>query len=240
MTPDRSDLALLDRTYSAGTLVRALARKVRRRFMGLPNEIEPAYRFGYTVFDRRDLDGGGAGFGQDYIRVLRELGIPHVGRLYEWCAGPGYIGYSLLAHGFCDHLTLADINPVAVAAAKETAAFNGIESAVSIYLSKGLDEIPATEKWDLVVSNPPHFLDWKGPSNLRSEDAGWEIHKAFYANVKRFMNPGGHTLIQENAQGSKDEDFIPMIRAGGGEYLKTLPGPDIAAGGRMYYILSRW
>jgi hypothetical protein len=239
MTPER-ELSLLDRSYSASTLVKALARKVRRRLMGLPNEIEPAYRFGYTVFDRRDLDGGGSGFGQDYVRVLRELGMNHVGNLYEWCSGPGYIGFSLLAHGFCDHLTLADINPVAVAAAKETAAFNGIEKSVSIYLSKGLSEIPASEKWDLVVSNPPHFLDWKGPSNLRSEDAGWEIHKDFYANVKRHMNPGGYTVIQENAQGSKAQDFIPMIRAGGGEYLKELPGPDIGPGGRMYYMVSRW
>jgi SAM-dependent methyltransferase len=232
------ELAFLDRNYSAATLVKALARKVRRRIFGAPNEIEPAHRVGYVVFDRRDLDGGGAGFGQDYIPVLRELGLNHTGRLFEFCAGPGYIGYSLLAHGFCSHLTLADINPVAVAAARETAAFNGLADSVSIYQSDGLDDIPATEKWDLVVSNPPHFPD--GNPDLRLLDTEWKLHKRFYSQIKRFMNPGGQLVIQENAQGSKPDDFIPMIRDGGGEYIKTLPGPDIGPGGRMYYLVSRW
>jgi len=232
--------ALLDRTYSAKTLTRALARKLRRKLFRLPLAIEPAYRFGYTVFDRPDLDGGGSGFGQDYLRVFRELGWSQCPRLFEFCAGPGYIGYSLLAHGFCASLTLADVNPVAVEAAKKTAHFNGIEHRVAVYLSNGLEQIPASERWDLVVGNPPHFVHWTGQSRLRCEDPGWELHKRFYSQVKRFLNPGAHVLLQENALGSSAEVFIPMIREGGGEHIDTLPGPDIGAGGKMYYILSRW
>jgi Methyltransferase small domain len=234
------ELGLLDRNYSAGVLARALARKLRRKIFGLPPEIEPAYRFGYVIFDRPDLDGGGPGFGQDYIRALEEIGLRHCGRLFEFCAGPGYIGYSLMARGVCGSLALADVNPVAVEAARKTAGFNGIEDRVSIYLSDGFDQIPASEKWDLVVGNPPHFLRWTGPSRLRCEDPDWELHKRFYSQVKRFLNPGARVLLQENGLGSNVEMFIPMIREGGGAYLGTLPGPDIGAGGKMYYILSRW
>jgi len=235
-----NELALLHRTYSTKTLTKALARKFRQKLFRPPLAIEPAYRFGYTVFDRPDLDGGGSGFGQDYIRVLRELGLNRCGRLFEFCAGPGYIGYSLLAHGFCSSLALADVNPVAVEAAKRTAQFNGLEDRVAVYLSNGLEQIPATEKWDLVVGNPPHFVEWTGQSKLRCEDPGWELHKRFYSQVRRFLNPGAHVLIQENALGSSAELFIPMICEGAGEHIGTFPGPDIGAGGRMYYILSRW
>src|ERR1700689_5255733 len=94
------ELGLLDRNYSATTLTRALARKVRRKLFGLPLEIEPAFRFGYLIFDRPDLDGGGSGFGQDYIRVLTEIGLHEWDRLFEFWAGPGYIGFSLLSRGF--------------------------------------------------------------------------------------------------------------------------------------------
>jgi 16S rRNA G1207 methylase RsmC len=164
--------------------------------------------------------------------------LDECGRLFEFCAGPGYIGYSLLAHGFCKHLTLADVNPVAVRAAQRTADFNGIAHRVTVYLSDGLDQIPANEKWDLVVGNPPHFLEWNG--ELRCEDTDWQLHKMFYARVKRFLNPGGWVILQENALGSSAEVFIPMIREAGGKRIQTLPGPEIGAGGKMYYLLSQW
>ena len=57
------------------------------------------------------------------------------GVLYEWCAGPGFIGFSLLGHGLCDSLCVADINPEAVAALRRTVATNGIGGQVSVYHS---------------------------------------------------------------------------------------------------------
>jgi methyltransferase family protein len=233
-----NELGLLDRNYSAVTLAKALARKVRRRLFGPPNEIEAAFRFGYLIFDRPDLDGGGSGFGQDYVRVLRETGLNKCDRLFEFCSGPGYIGYSLLARGFCKNLTLADVNPVAVQAAQKTADYNGIADRATVYLSDGLEQIPNSEKWDLVVGNPPHFLEWS--KELRCEDQGWQLHKRFYSQVKRFLNPGAQVLLQENELGSNAEVFAPMIEEGGGEHIQTLPGPNIGPGGKMYYILSRW
>jgi predicted RNA methylase len=237
---EAGELNLIDKNYSVGTLVKGLVHKARRKIFGSSPQILPARIFGLLVFDRDDLDGGGSAFGQDYMRALKEIGITNCSRAFEFCCGPGYIGYSLLAHGFCRSLALADINPVAVEAARTTAAFNGLTDRVSIYQSDGLAQIPASEKWDLVVSNPPHFPKWTGDSKLRCEDPDWQIHKKFYAQVKNFLNPGGFVFLQENALGSTVEDFAPMIRESGGTVVRTLPGPDIGPGGKMYYILSRW
>jgi SAM-dependent methyltransferase len=176
------------------------------------NYLEECYndiRVGYLPH----LDGGGRGFGQDYLPVVKRL-FGKVDRLFEFCAGPGFIGFSLLANGLCDSLCLADINPEAVEAARWTVRRNRLEDRVSVYLSDGLDQIPNSERWDLVVSNPPHFKDSYHDS-IRHYDGDWDLHLNFYKSVARFLNPGGSALIQENYEGSTEQDFLAMINQGG-------------------------
>ena len=86
-------------------------------------------------------------------------------RTFEWCAGPGFIGFSLLGHGLTDTLCLADVNPAAVDACNETIRRNGLEGRVDVYVSDGLAAIPASERWNLVVGNPPH----SGSAEVRPE-----------------------------------------------------------------------
>ena len=79
-------------------------------------------------------------------------------RCAEFCAGPSFIGFALLGLGACGSLVVLDVNPLSVAAARETVRRNGLGDRVSVYHSDGLDDVPASEKgsWDLVVSNPPY------------------------------------------------------------------------------------
>lgn len=171
---------------------------------------------------RPDLEGGGRSFGQEYLPVVRHL-FGKVGRAFEFCAGPGFIGFSLLAHGLCDSLTVADVNPAAVAALRETVRRNGLADRVSVYLSDGLADIPADERWDLVVSNPPHFATQRREQpSIITDDPDWKLHRDFYAGVSRFLNPGGAVLIQENAEGSAPADFIPMMAGNELEYVRSL------------------
>lgn len=111
---------------------------------------------GIKVFYTRDTYAGGCTFGQDYIRLMILNNI-RPKKIFEFCSGAGFIGFSLLAHGACDELCLADINKEAVACCFLTIRENGLEDIVSLYNSDGLDGIPNTEKWDMVVGNPPHF-----------------------------------------------------------------------------------
>ena len=241
--PERLVEEMCDGRMLSRLLVRKLSRRVVPRALTKqqPETIVTSYA-GIAVFDRPDLHKGGLSFGQDFPRVLNELGVRRVGRLFEYCAGPGYIGYSLLANGWCESLALADISPEAVAAARRTAGHNQLDDRVAVYESDALDRIPAEERWDLVVSNPPHFLpDGSAPDDIQVFDDGWKVHARFYESVGRHMNPGGLVVMVENAAGSDPRLFEGMIRDGGGSPLKVHEGTDV--NGRpngLYYQVSKW
>jgi methylase of polypeptide subunit release factors len=190
-----------------------------------------------TVMYRPELDGGGRTFGQDYISYVREH-IGKVDRVFEWCSGPGFIGFSLLAHDLCNTLCLADINPSAVEACKATVQANGLEDRLSVHLSNNLHDMPATEAWDLVVGNPPHsgtdqLLPWG--DRLIYMDDGWRIHHDFYLNIARFLKPEGQIVIQENVTVSTADTFRTMIAEGG---LKLIGAEICASDPGYYYIRS--
>lgn len=191
---------------------------------------------GLRVSTKRHLDGGGSTFGQDFIPMLRRRQMPKAQRAFEWCAGPGFIGFSLLAHGLCETLCLADINPEAVAACRRTVARNALADRVAVYLSDNLSDIPASEQWDLVVSNPPHFID-SGIGHLRYHDPDWRVHRGFLAGIARHLRPGGVIVLQENSAGSTPATFAPMIADAG---LRVVFEQDAAPirtkDARMYYL----
>ncbi len=236
-------IRLLDELYNGRTLSKVLLRKIKRRLRGEGENLEAAVFYNrIVVFDRPNLHGGGLSWGQDFCRVLLELGIGRCHRLFEYCAGPGYIGYSLFANGFCEELTLADINPDAVAAARRTAQYNQVEDRVHVFCSDGLADIPREEQWDLVVSNPPHFLQRDATdSEIRAIDPGWSVHEKFYSSIREFLRPGGRVVMQENRYGSSTADFEPMIRAGGGRIVAAHLGKSVAGvEDGLYYLVSQW
>jgi methylase of polypeptide subunit release factors len=192
--------------------------------MGLLETVRPALRWarpsarvnlaGIDIRYRKELDGGGADFGQDFISFLRNQGMPKQKRIFEWCAGPGFIGFSLLGHGMCETLCLADINAAAVDSCIKTASLNRLSDRVSVYQSDNLRSIPHSEKWDLVVSNPPHFID-QYIGDIRAHDPGWRIHKDFFATISSYLADDAVIVLQENNRGSTVETFRPMIENNG-------------------------
>jgi SAM-dependent methyltransferase len=192
------------------TLGRQYIKPAMRRFFPWRKR-----RFGgVQVHYMKHLDGGGSSFGQDYVRYLKGRGMPRQQRVYEWCSGPAFIAFSMLGHGLAETLCLADINPEAVEACRRTIAGNRLGDRVAVYHSDNLASIPASEQWDLVVSNPPHFVD-QAVGDLRAHDPDWSIHRGFYANVARHLKPGGVICVQENNRGSTAETFREMIEQAG-------------------------
>lgn len=195
---------------------------------------------GIDVSYTQDLDGGGARYGQDYIGfVARELG--HKSRGFEWCAGPGFIGFSLLGHGLVDSLCLADVNPAAVDACNDTIRRNGLESVVDVYVSDSLDGIPAGEQWDLVVGNPPH----SGTAEVRTEikrppviyqDVGWQLHERFYDSVGKHLAPGADIVIQENLRFSSLDTFRDMLERNELEIVGN-PLCETPEGNTLYFYI---
>jgi methylase of polypeptide subunit release factors len=191
---------------------------------------------GIRVRYTRQTDGGGAGFGQDFIPFLRGRGMPKQARAYEWCSGPGFIGFSLLGNGLCETLCLADINPSAVEACRRTVRENGLGDRVSVYQSDNLKDIPPSERWDLVVSNPPHFVDERF-EDIRACDRDWSVHRQFFATVDKFLKPGGVVVLQENNRGSTVDTFRDMIERSGLTILFVEGcAPTRTPDDRFYYI----
>jgi hypothetical protein len=207
---------------------------------GAPVEYSTVNLGGIDVCFTEDLDGGGGRYGQDYVGfVERKLGRQE--RSFEWCAGPGFIGFSLLGHGLTDTLCLADVNPAAVAACNETIRRNGLEGRVDLYVSDGLGSIPGRERWNLVVGNPPH----SGSDEVRPEikrptaiyqDAGWKIHEDFYASVGAHLAPGAQIVIQENLRFSSVDTFAPMLAANGLQLVDS-PRCETPAGNTLYFYV---
>ena len=187
--------------------------------------------------------GGNTAFGAALVDKAAALGTHR--RCLEFCAGPGFIGFALLGRAACTNLVLADVNPLSVAAARETIRVNELGDRAVAYVSDGLAGLPQSEegRLDLVVSNPPHFVSadawdawWamvggaRTPSSGRTRamtvDAGWRLHARFYANIGRFLAPGGRVIFQENAGGSAPEDFLSMVRAARDLTVARIDGPD--------------
>lgn len=189
---------------------------------GKSNEILTVNYNGITVYYKKHLDGGGRTFGQDFIpEVRRRFG--KVGRVHEFCCGPAFIGFSLLAHGLCDSLCLSDINPKAIEMCRLTVKENRLEGVVDCYVSDCLKGIPKTEKWDLVVSNPPHFdgTEEDYVREIRAYDPKWRIHKEFYENIGGFLNEGGSVYFCENCEQSNTAIFREMAEKAGLEFVGT-------------------
>jgi methylase of polypeptide subunit release factors len=163
--------------------------------------------------------------------------MPKQTRVFEWCAGPAFIGFSMLGHGLCETLCLADINPAAVAFCKKTIRRNNLESRVSVYQSNNLRTIPESEKWSLVVSNPPHFVD-QYVGCIRSHDPGWKIHRDFFASIHSYLADDGVVVLQENNRGSTVETFREMIERSGLEIVFTHGDSKELTKDNSYYFVG--
>ncbi|WP_185921642.1 methyltransferase [Streptomyces sp. WAC06614] len=186
------------------------------------------------------LDGGGNTFGRAYEPFVRDR-IGRVGSVFEWCAGPGFIGFSLLAAGLCDRLDLGDVNPDAGAAVGRTVAENDLHGRVRFHLSDGFEAVPDDLRWDLMVGNPPHVNAAAAASHYQRtrspliwKDTDWAIHRDFYAAAPGRLRPGGSVLVQENHRFSTPEDFTGMAEESG---LEVVGAFACGAGYEDYYFL---
>ena len=170
-----------------------------------------------SVCYRDELDGAGSRLAPAFVDcVLQHSAKPVYEHAFEWCAGPGFIGFTLLARSVVRRLTLCDINPAAIDCVARTVAANGLAGQVRFAAGPDLDPLQPDEAFDLVVANPPNFyaLNPRHPSvprlagDLRPNDPGWRVHRAFYAGIRRFLRADARMFISE-VNGYDTEVFIP-------------------------------
>ena len=168
-----------------------------------------------------DQEGGGTWFGTEYSRILQQRYPRRWHRCFEWCAGPGFIGFDIFDHGLCDSLCLMDRHaPCIQHSIPATVRDNGIDPAlVRTYHGDSLSCLPAHERFDLVIANPPHYLQCPGDENYQrlAVDPDWQAHKDFFEHISYHLPADGMILLQENQAGSmrREAEWRSMIEQNG-------------------------
>ena len=179
------------------------------------------------------LDGGGTMMVDDLISAIKSSGKHVYERGCEWCAGYGVLGYEVLGMGLTKHIVFTDYYPVAIANCLETASNNHLTNHVTGHVSSTIEGVPNTEKWDLVVSNPPHVADKDYFINTMLEDSDYldntcrltvdqnfAIHKEFFRNIKEKLTLDADIFLIE---ASKHDFFVEWADAGGLRLVDTFP-----------------
>jgi tRNA1(Val) A37 N6-methylase TrmN6 len=184
----------------------------------------------YRVYYQPGMDGGGTWFGQEYAEILpKKYPDRKFQHCLEWCAGPAFIGYNILDHGLCKHLSLIEIHAATAAEAERTRldSHNNCSDLVIIYNSGTVSDIPTETKFDLIVGNPPHFPHASEDSDVSriESDVDWQVHQDFFDNIKSRLSADGIILLQENMLESTVATFEPYIKQNGLQVISWYPSP---------------
>jgi hypothetical protein len=178
------------------------------------------------------LDGGGLEMVDELISVIKQTGKTFYYRACEWCAGFGVLGFEVLGLGLAKHIVFTDYYHVAIDTCLDNARKNSLINHVSGHVSGTINGVPNIEKWDLVVSNPPHVFDREffletlpggkeQHHNLDNTcrltvDQNFGIHKEFFKNIKEKLTPQADVYLIE---ASLPDCFFEWAEQGG-LYLK--------------------
>ena len=166
------------------------------------------------VFYEDEYDGGG------YRLVDGMFSHPRIAKLcegkqkvLELCSGPGFFGFYLLGKESRESLYLTDINEDLIPIVRETIVDNDLHNV--IFQTK----LWPSERFDLVVLNPPHHNDinpgkkgeFTGISKLINYDEDWNFHKKFFNELDGHLTDDGCAIVIENHDGSDSNTFTEFI-----------------------------
>ncbi|WBU64160.1 peptide chain release factor N(5)-glutamine methyltransferase [Paracoccus aerodenitrificans] len=134
-----------------------------------------------------------------------------------------------------------DISDAALAVARENAARIGVEAALMV--SDWFSEVRG--RFDLIVSNPPYIAvsemqdlapelrEWEPRMALTDEGDGLSAYRRIAADAPRFLNPGGHVLVEI---GSGQGEAVQKIFSEAGAETKIISDLD----GRDRVVLAKF
>lgn len=164
--------------------------------------------------------------GRGAIRFIRERGLTDLSIL-DMCCGVGVIGLTIFSElreeAIVREVAFADINIFNLNSLERTLKLNNLYALVgdriTYWLSDSLTSVPPERRFDIIVSNPPHFFSEDRtanpllPSRLAMYDADWSFHKSFYSQCHRYLTPRGEVWFLENGDAVSAQDLLPFIQA---------------------------
>ena len=204
---------------------------------------------GIVLSNIHDLDGGGSTHYRDFLEIVTKKGKSHYSKAFEWCAGPAFIGYAVLGNNICDHLVLMDRYEPAIVSCRSTAISNNLYDSVTTYCIDAIGKLPTTEKFDLVLGNPPHVWDTnRFIEGVRQEceqngdvleqsnidkvtrlvvDQDQAIHIEFFKNICKYLSPNADLFISEPGNGEMMPEIIEHATTNGLTFIGDYPMPTM-------------
>ncbi|MFN2454884.1 MAG: methyltransferase [Pyrinomonadaceae bacterium] len=177
--------------------------------------------------------------GEAAIRMIRERGLSKL-RVLDICCGVGIIGMTIFSklrrESIVERVGFVDINIFNLNSLRRTLKLNNLDQLlgdrINYWLSDSLDNVPAGEKFDLIVSNPPHFFSpdhtegFLSPGRLGTYDADWSFHKSFYKQCHNYLTERGEVWFLENGDAVQESGLLPLIQANSNlSYVKQITEP---------------
>ena len=168
---------------------------------------------GKTITFPRYLDGG-AGVHKKYF--LEAIGDKKYTNAYEWCAGHGEIGFELITGNICQTLAFSDCYDKSTDWCLKNARALGIEDKITTFTSSIIGNAPFTNKFDLVIGNPPnsaglnipHIRDYFNPSASEDDnfihyqrintDLDFAAHREFFDSLYKYVTNNADIFITVN------------------------------------------
>ena len=193
------------------------------------------------------LDGGGLNMVDELVDIIKTTGKSSYDRGCEWCAGYGVLGFDVLGLGLAKHMVFTDYYSEAIKNCLATASKNNISDKITGYISGTIKGIP-NEKWDLVISNPPHVFDKEffietlpgGKENNYNidnscrliVDQNFAIHKEFFKNIKEKLTKDADVYLIEALK----DGFINEWAEQGGLYLHATYPISVLPHGQIFHF----
>ena len=137
-------------------------------------------KFSFKIFDEVYLPS------DDTFLLLEHLNVNKNDMVLDLCTGCGILG--IIAAEKAYKVICSDISPIAVECTKENIKNNGLDNKVEVRQGDLFDPIKNSEKFDLILFNPPYL-----PSEDLDEKKDW-LHKAWNGGkngrdlIDRFLN----------------------------------------------------
>jgi hypothetical protein len=178
---------------------------------------------GITIKYHPLMECGGIVRAPMFIEVLSLIAPNRIfNHCLEWCSGPGFIGFSLLGKGLCKQLELADIWKPSLDAAQN------VETPchVNTWHIRQLSDIPSSQKYDLIVGNPPWFHGNLLQNNRLTCDPGLVTLKKFLLDAKNYLTPNGMIVLVEGQTYTGPKDIVNVLDETGLQLTQVLAYTD--------------
>ena len=166
--------------------------------------------------------------------------VPHYAKGYALDMGTGCGIQAILAAGKAAKVLAVDINPFALECAKVNAKLNNAFSKIEFRLSDLFSAIPRSEKFDLIIFNPPYLPTSPSEAASGPIDAAWNGGRTGRKVISRFLRsfathlkPRG-ALLMLHADLADTEKTVKVLESKGFRVRKIT---EIKAGNETLSVL---